>query len=99
MAKKLKVTQVRSVIHTQKDKHKVVMQSLGFKKNQRTLYKNDNPQIRGMIEKVRDFVVWEEIDEKDIPAGGRRPVGFTVIAEASGKGRSSKKKAASREDD
>jgi large subunit ribosomal protein L30 len=99
MAKKLKVTQVRSVIHTQRDKHKVVMQSLGFRKNQSTLYKNDTPQIRGMLEKVSHLVEWEKIDEKDIPTGERRSAGFTVIAEASGKKRSSRKKAAAEEEE
>ncbi|MDD3642657.1 MAG: 50S ribosomal protein L30, partial [Candidatus Krumholzibacteria bacterium] len=51
MANKLKITQVRSIIGSQKEKHKVVMESLGFTKNYQTLYKNDTPQIRGMIHK------------------------------------------------
>jgi len=42
------------------------MESLGFTKNQRTLYQKDTPQIRGMIHRVQHLVVWEEIDEKDI---------------------------------
>ena len=79
MAKKLKVTQVRSIIHSQEKKHKVVMESLGFKRNYRTLYKNDNPQIRGMLAKVRHLVSVEEIDEKDIPSPVQKTAGFTVI--------------------
>ncbi len=79
MAKKLKVTQVRSIIHTQRDKHKVVMESLGFRKNYRTLYKNDSPQVRGMLEKVRHLVTVEEIDEKDIPAAAKKSAGFTLL--------------------
>ncbi|MBN1164797.1 MAG: 50S ribosomal protein L30 [Candidatus Krumholzibacteriota bacterium] len=79
MAKKLKVTQTRSIIGSQKEKHKVVMESLGFKKNHRTLYKNDNPQIRGMLGKVSHLVSWEEIDEKAIPAPAARSKGYTVI--------------------
>lgn len=82
MAKKLKVTQVRSIIGSQQEKHKVVMQSLGFRRNQGTIYKNDNPQIKGMLQKVRHLVTWEEIDEKDIPAAAEKNAGFTVIEAA-----------------
>ena len=64
MAKKLKITQVRSIIGSQEKKHKRVMTSLGFTKNYATLYKNDSPQIRGMLHKVRHLVEWEEIAEK-----------------------------------
>ena len=79
MAKKLKITQVRSIIGSQRDKHKVVMKSLGFKKNYRTLYKDDTPQIRGMIHKVRHLVAVEEIDEKSIHTPGKPSKGYTVI--------------------
>ena len=82
MGKKLKVTQVRSIIGSQRKKHRVVMESLGFRRNSRTLYKNDSPQIRGMLHKVRHLVEWEEIDEKDIPSGAERTRGFTVVQEA-----------------
>jgi large subunit ribosomal protein L30 len=79
MAKMLKITQVRSIINSLYDKHRPVMESLGFKKNQRTLYKKDTPQIRGMIHKVQHLVVWEAIDEKDIPVRGKKGPGYTVI--------------------
>jgi large subunit ribosomal protein L30 len=82
MAKKLKVTQVRSIVGSQRKKHRVVMESLGFTRNYRTLYKNDTPQIRGMLNKVRHLVEWEEIDETDIPAAGERSQGFTVVKQA-----------------
>jgi large subunit ribosomal protein L30 len=85
MAKKLKITQVRSIIGSQREKHKVVMESLGFKKNYRTLYKDDTPQIRGMIHKVRHLVAVEEIDEKQIPAPVKASKGYTVIEAAGGK--------------
>ena len=80
MAKKLKMTQVRSIIGSQKKKHKVVMESLGFRKNYRTIYQNDSPQIRGMLAKVRHLVEWEEIAEKDIPAVEAGSAGYTVIS-------------------
>jgi large subunit ribosomal protein L30 len=82
MAKKLKVTQVRSIIGSQEKKHKRVMASLGFTKNYATLYKNDNPQIRGMLAKVRHLVEVEEIDEKDVPAAEVRTKGYTVVKAA-----------------
>ena len=80
MAKKLKITQVRSVIGSQQKKHKVVMESLGFRKNYRTLYKNDSPQIRGMLAKVKHLVEFEEIANKDIPADEAGSAGYTVIS-------------------
>ena len=82
MAKKLKITQVRSIIGSQEKKHKRVMTSLGFTKNYATLYKNDNPQIRGMLQKVRHLVEVEEIEEKDVPAASSPSGGYTVIKAA-----------------
>jgi large subunit ribosomal protein L30 len=82
MAKKLKIKQVRSVIGSQEKKHKRVMTSLGFTKHQATLYKNDNPQVRGMLHKVRHLVEVEEIEEKDVPVAGTRSKGYTVVKAA-----------------
>jgi large subunit ribosomal protein L30 len=82
MAKKLKITQVRSVIHSQEKKHKRVMTALGFTKNYATLYKNDNPQIRGMLHQVRHLIEVEEIDEKNVPAASKPSKGYTVVKAA-----------------
>ena len=89
--KKLKITQVRSLIGSQRQKHRTVMKALGFTKNQQTLYKDDTPQIRGMITKVRHLVTAEEIDAKDVPARTEKSRGFTVVA---GGAKSAKKGAA-----
>ncbi len=89
MAKKIRITQVRSVIGSQERKHKRVMISLGFRKNYRTLYKNDTPQIRGMLQKVRHLVTWEEIDEKDVPTASKTPSTFTVLEAPAATDRSS----------
>jgi large subunit ribosomal protein L30 len=78
----LKIKQIRSIIGSQEQKHRSVMRALGFKKNYRTLYKKDSPSIRGMLNKVRHLVAWEEIDEKDIPAQPEKLKGFTVIKAA-----------------
>jgi large subunit ribosomal protein L30 len=96
MAKKLKITQVRSIIGSQEKKHKRVMASLGFTKNYATLYKNDTPQIRGMIHKVRHLVEWEEIDEKDVPAASSPSKGYTVVKAA---GKKKTKKTGTKEPD
>ncbi|HHM23414.1 MAG TPA: 50S ribosomal protein L30 [Bacteroidetes bacterium] len=62
MAKKLKITQVRSTIDRQK-KQKQTMAALGLRKIRQTVVHNDTPQIRGMIRKVIHLVEVEEIEE------------------------------------
>ncbi|MCK4774202.1 MAG: 50S ribosomal protein L30 [Candidatus Krumholzibacteria bacterium] len=60
MAKKLKITQVKSLIGT-KPKHRRTMEALGFHRMHETLEKTDTPQIRGMLYQVRHLVVVEEV--------------------------------------
>jgi large subunit ribosomal protein L30 len=79
MAKMLKITQVKSIINSLYDKHRPVMRALGFTKNYRTLYKNDTPHIRGMLQKVRHLVVWEEVDETSVKVREKKGPGFTVL--------------------
>ncbi len=62
MAKKLKVTQVKSLIGS-KPKHKLTMSAIGFHRNNETLVKNDTPQLRGMLQQVRHLVKVEELGE------------------------------------
>jgi large subunit ribosomal protein L30 len=91
--KQLKITQVRSLIGSQREKHRTVMKALGFRKNQQTLYKDDSPQIRGMISKVQHLVKWEEINAKDVPDAVGKSAGFTVVdAKAAGGGAKSAKR-------
>ena len=59
MAKKLKITQVKSLIGSQ-PKHKRTMRAIGFHHNQETLVKADTPQLRGMLHQVRHLVSVEE---------------------------------------
>ena len=93
MKKKLKITQVRSLIGSQRQKHRTVMKSLGFRKNNQTLYKDDTPQIRGMIAKVQHLVTSEEIEASDGPARAEKSRGYTVVAskKASGGAKGAKK--------
>ena len=59
--KKLKVTQVRSVIHRPKDQ-KSTVRRLGLHRINDSVIKEDRPEIRGMISKVRHLVSVEEVD-------------------------------------
>ncbi|MGH2527952.1 MAG: 50S ribosomal protein L30 [Actinomycetota bacterium] len=58
----LKVTQVRSVIHRPKDQ-KDTVRRLGLHRVNDTVVKEDRPEIRGMIAKVRHLIRVEEVAE------------------------------------
>jgi large subunit ribosomal protein L30 len=59
---KLKVTQRRSVIHRPQDQ-KDTVRRLGLKRIDDSVVKDDRPEIRGMIAKVRHLVEVEEVSE------------------------------------
>ncbi|HEX6331217.1 MAG TPA: 50S ribosomal protein L30 [Actinomycetota bacterium] len=59
---RLKVTQVRSVINRPKDQ-KDTVRRLGLHRVNDSVLKDDRPEIRGMIEKVRHLVRVEEVGE------------------------------------
>ena len=54
----IKIKQVRSRIRCPKDQ-KRTLDALGLRKMGRTVEHNDNPAIRGMIEKVKHLVTVE----------------------------------------
>jgi large subunit ribosomal protein L30 len=58
---RLKVTQVRSVIDRPKDQ-KDTVRRLGLHRIRDSVVKEDRPDIRGMIEKVRHLVRVEEVE-------------------------------------
>jgi large subunit ribosomal protein L30 len=58
---KLKVTQVRSVIDRPRDQ-KDTVRRLGLHRIDDSVIKEDRPEIRGMIEKVRHLVRVEEVE-------------------------------------
>ena len=62
MAKKLKITQTKSVIDRPKDQ-KLTIEALGLGRPNYTKVHNDTPQIRGMINKVSHLVKMEEIQD------------------------------------
>ncbi|MDP2301854.1 MAG: 50S ribosomal protein L30 [Ignavibacteria bacterium] len=62
MAKKLKVTQTRSIIDRPIDQKRTI-EALGLGRPHYEKLHNDTPQIRGMIRKVTHLVKVEEINE------------------------------------
>ncbi|NOX16913.1 MAG: 50S ribosomal protein L30 [Chlorobi bacterium] len=61
MAKKLKITQTKSIIDRPKDQ-KATIVALGLSRPNKSVEQNDSPQIRGMIYKVKHLVKVEEIE-------------------------------------
>ena len=58
--RKLKITQVRSLIG-RPEKQRRIIEALGLKHNQASVLHNDTPAIRGMVFKVRHLVNVEEV--------------------------------------
>ena len=61
---RLRVTQVRSVIDRPKDQ-KDTVRRLGLHRIRDSVIKEDRPDIRGMLAKVRHLVSVEEVDGED----------------------------------
>jgi large subunit ribosomal protein L30 len=61
--KALKITLVKSPIGYEQ-RQKETVRSLGLRRLHATVIHNDAPHIRGMINKVRHLVVFEEIDKE-----------------------------------
>ncbi len=55
MEKKIKITQIRSIID-RPENQKRTMRALGLKRINQTVEKNDTPQIRGMLKKVKHLI-------------------------------------------
>jgi len=60
MAKKLKVTLVKSPIGTGR-RHQACVRGLGLRRIRHTVELEDTPAVRGMINKVSYLVSYEEI--------------------------------------
>jgi large subunit ribosomal protein L30 len=61
-AKKVKITQIRSVIE-QLENAKRTIKALGLGRPNYWVVKNNTPQVRGMINAVRHLVKVEEVKE------------------------------------
>jgi large subunit ribosomal protein L30 len=62
MPKKLKITQIKSISGRLENQIRT-LSALGLRGIRRAVIKNDTPQIRGMIEKVKHLVRVEETQE------------------------------------
>jgi len=58
--KKIKITQIKSIIE-QLENAKRTIKALGLGRPNYSVVKNDTPQVRGMIRKVRHLVRVEEV--------------------------------------
>jgi large subunit ribosomal protein L30 len=66
----IRLTQIRSVIDRPKDQ-KDTVRRLGLHRINDTVVKEDRPEIRGMVAKVRHLVKVEEVAGKDAKRPGR----------------------------
>lgn len=62
--KYLKVTQIRSLIGWS-NRQKETVKSLGLRKIGQTVFKQNRPEIRGMVKKVLHLVKVEEVELSD----------------------------------
>ncbi|MCQ4044312.1 50S ribosomal protein L30 [Streptantibioticus rubrisoli] len=58
---RLKITQIKSYIGS-KQNHRDTLRSLGLKRLNDVVVKEDRPEIRGMAHTVRHLVTVEEVD-------------------------------------
>lgn len=58
--RKLRITQIRSVIDQRYDQ-KRTLKALGIRRRGRSVVHNDTPDIRGMINKIKHLVKVEEL--------------------------------------
>lgn len=63
MAKKIKITQTKSIID-RPEPQKLTIKALGLGRPNYTVVHTDTPQIRGMMNKVSHLIRFEEIEEK-----------------------------------
>lgn len=62
MANMIKITWTKSFIGCP-ETQKLTIKSLGFRKLQQSVYRQDCPEIRGQINKVKHLVAVEEVDK------------------------------------
>jgi large subunit ribosomal protein L30 len=61
MTKKIKITQVRSVIG-KLEAHKRTIKALGLRKIRSSVVHEDTPVVRGMVNSVKHLVIVEVVD-------------------------------------
>ena len=61
MGRKIKITQIKSVIG-QKERVKRTINALGLKRLNNSVIHNDVPEIKGMVNAVRHLIKVEKVD-------------------------------------
>jgi len=61
VAKRIRITQVRSAVGRQKIQQRT-LDALGIKRHQQSVVHNDTPAIRGMIAKLQHLLKVTEVD-------------------------------------
>lgn len=76
--KVLKITQIKSVIGSI-GRHKDTVRTLGLRRIGQSVYHQDTPQMRGMVESIAHLVACETVDAR--PETGKKPTktGYKVI--------------------
>jgi large subunit ribosomal protein L30 len=64
MARKVKITQIRSALGRQPVQRRTV-RALGIRRMHESVIHNDTPQIRGMVRKIRHLLKVEEVDHDE----------------------------------
>ncbi len=75
--KMLKITQVKSEIGSI-GAHRETVRSLGLRRIGQTVYRSDNPQVRGMVAHVAHLVSCEVVDREPEQKKGRT-AGYHVV--------------------
>ena len=60
----IKITLIKSP-HGRLPQHRRILDALGLRKTNRTVYKPDNPQTWGMVKKIPHLIVVEGAEEKN----------------------------------
>lgn len=75
--KVLKIKQVRSIAGCRQS-HRDTVRTLGLRRLGQTVYREDSPQVRGMLHSVNYLLSWEVVDKA--PETPTKPSkGYTVI--------------------
>ncbi len=65
MDKRIAVIRVRGTVHVKADIEST-LKMLGLKKVNNAVIIDDRPSYRGMLQKIKDYVTWGEVDAEDV---------------------------------
>lgn len=65
MDKRIAVIRIRGTVHVKSD-IEITLKMLGLKKVNNAVIIDDRPSYRGMLQKIKDYVTWGEVDAEDV---------------------------------